>query len=286
MRGFLRVDEFHPSPHNEHYRGCRYVAGYSTNDSRVEKMNRHSKSIRFVKRMVLGLTLLGLSAFGDSSRLLLETPNNFWESNLVATVIGYAGRRSFMGTMIPTMEPSGQDLRQVWLYCIAPTNFARTTFTIHSCGPWSLARVYPTNQLFVFPASVCEKEVNDSLRLGRDYNAPIVPAPTITDYCPYRTFEKWFPITDSQVKYWETYLTENMDDCRRQINRWQQKLKDTHDEKKRAGIGERIKDDEQTLINLQRRIEDLKKQSQYFRGRIEWLETQGVYPEPRKSPNE
>jgi len=229
--------------------------------------------------MALSLALSCLIAFGDD-RFLHETAASFWETNLVATVIGYTGQRTVMGTSIPEMDPLGQYAREVWLYSIAPTNYARITFSLHSCG-LDLLRVYPTNQLFVFPASVCARQVSNSMLLSGNYNAPIIPAPTITDYCPYRTFDKWFPITDSQVQYWETDLKLSLETWQKRVSEWRDKLGKSNDEKKRAGISNRIEYAERAIQGHQRQIEDCKKQPQNFRDRIEWLKTQGVNPEPQ-----
>jgi hypothetical protein len=230
--------------------------------------------------MALGLALSCLSAFGDD-RFLLETPNSFWESNLVATVIGYAGQRTFMGTVIPAMGPSDQYPKDVWLYSIAPTNFARITFTIHSCGLGSLLNVYPTNQLFVFPASVCARQVSTSVMLSGNYNEPIVPSPKITDYCPYRTFEKWFPVTDSQVKHWDVYLLEHLETCQKRAEEWRLELKSVSDEKRRVGLSNRVEHADREIQSLRREIEACRRQPHYFKNRIEWLMTQGLNPAPQ-----
>jgi len=231
------------------------------------------------KPMALGLVLSCLSAFGED-RFLHETAASFWETNLVATVIGYSGQRTFMGAVIPAMGPTDHYPRDVWLYSIAPTNFAHVTFTIHSCGPWSLLSVYPTNQLFVFPASVCAKEISISNRFEND---PIIPHQTVEGYCPYRTSEKWFPVTDGQLDDWKKYLTECIDSSHRQITKWQQKLENVRDEKKRIGITNRLEQEERNIRDIERRIEACQRQPQFFRDRIEWLKTQGVNPEPQKA---
>jgi hypothetical protein len=226
--------------------------------------------------MALGLALSCLSAFGED-RFLHETAASFWETNLVATVISYSGQRAFMGTVIPAMGPSDQYPREVWLYSIAPTNYANIRFSLHSCG-LDLLRVYPTNQLFVFPASVSTKEVSDSLRLNGNYNAPIIPAPTITGYCPYRTFEKWFPVIDSQVKNWETSLNEQLAAGQKVAEKLRNEMRNTNDEKSRSRFSNRVERTEREIQSLRREIEDSKHQSQYFKNRIEWLKTQGLNP--------
>ena len=241
---------------------------------------RNRDVIWYSKRMAIGMALSCLFAFGDN-RLLHETPPSYWETNLVATVIGYTGQRTFMGTVIPEMDPSGQAANDVWLYSIAPTNYAHITFSLHKCGPWSLASVYPTNQLFVFPASVCSKQVSTSIMLSGKYSEPIVPSPTIQDYCPYRTFEKWFPITDNQTQFCETYLQRNMETSRKRVEEWRDELKNASDEKRRAHISHLIEYAEREIQSLQREIEDCKHQPTYFKNRIEWFKTQGFNPTPQ-----
>ena len=238
------------------------------------------ESVRCAKRMAIGLVLSCLSSFADD-RFLHETPNSFWESNLVATVIGYTGQRKFMGTVIPAMGPSDQYPREVWLYSMAPTNFAGTTFAIHQCGPWSLFSVYPTNQLFVFPASVCAKHVSTSVMLSGNYNAPIVPAPTITDYCPYRTFEKWFPVTDSQQRNWGISLNNELEAALNAAGKLRDEMIIEKDERSRSRLSNRVEHTERQIQSLRREIEDCKQQPQYFKTRIEWLKAQGVNLAPQ-----
>lgn len=236
----------------------------------------HKTNTRWQPKMfVLGMALSGLAAFGED-RFMRETPNGFWETNLLATVISYSGQRTFMGTMIPAMDSSDRYPQKVWLYSIAPTNFAGITFTIHSCGPWSLSSVYPTNQLFVFPASVCSKKIATSSRIE---NASIIPHQTVKNYCPYRTFEKWFPVTDSQLKHWRTYLAENLMTQRKRVNELRDKMKDASDEKRRNGISNQVEHAEREIQYLQSEIEECNKQSKYFTNRIEWLKTQDLNPE-------
>lgn len=229
------------------------------------------------KMFLLGMAFSGLVAFGED-RFMRETHNGFWETNLIATVISYSDQRTFMGTMIPAMDSSDRYPRKVWLYSIAPTNFAGITFTLHSCGPWSLSSAYPTNQLFIFPASVCAKEIATSNRIG---NVPIIPHQTVENYCPYVSFEKWFPVTDGQLKHWRTYLAENLMTQRKMSTEWRDKMKVASDEKRRNSFSNQVEHAERLIRSLQSEIEECNRQPQYFTNRIEWLKTQGLNPEPQ-----
>ena len=231
--------------------------------------------------MAISLVLSCLSSFADD-RLLRETADSFWETNLVATVIGYTGQRKFMGTVIPAMGPSDQYPSEVWLYSIAPTNYADVKFSLHSCG-LDLLRVYPTNQLFVFPASVSTKNIIDSLRLSANYNAPIIPAATITGYCPYRTFEKWFPVADSQVRDWERTLNDELEVRLKAAGKFRDEMENTKDKESRVRFTKRVERAERDIQSLRHEIEACRMQPQYFKIRIEWLKTQGVNPEPQKA---
>lgn len=235
----------------------------------------------FGKQMALGLMFLSLSAFGGD-RFLHETTDSFWESNLVATVIGYTEKRMFMGTSIPAMDPSGNGTSAVWFYSIAPTNYAHITFSIHACG-FDIIRAYPTNHLFVFPASVRAEQVSTETMLSGNYNDPIIPSPRVGDYCPYRTFEKLFPITDPHLQYWEKDFKINVETLEKRATEWREEQKNAEDMKRRASASNRVVKVLETIQQEQRQIEDCKKQPQYFRKRIEWLKTQGVNPEPQKT---
>jgi hypothetical protein len=240
------------------------------------KIARHTKR-KALGLILLCLTLLSLSAFGGD-RFLHETTDSFWESNLVATVIGYTERRMFMGIPIPAMDR--EDGSSVWFYSIAPTNYAHTTFSIHSCG-FNIIRAYPTNHLFVFPASVRVSQVSTETMLSGNYNDPIIPSPRVVDYCPYRTFEKLFPITDLHLQYWEQDFKINVETLEKRATEWREEQKNTEDMERRTIASNRVVHVVKTIQREQRQIEDCKKQPQYFRSRIEWLKTQGVNPEPQ-----
>lgn len=240
----------------------------------------HKRYVILDPKIFFCVALSCLPAFCENF-FLQETTASFWESNLVATVIGYTGQRTFMGTVIPAMGPSDQYPKTVWLYSIAPTNYARITFSLHNCGDFSFIRAYPTNHLFVFPASVCIRQVSTETMLSGNYNAPIIPSPRVGDYCPYRTFEKLFPISDSQVQYWEAKFKQSLEGMQKRTAEWRDKLAEPNDMKRRASISNRVEREERDMQRQQRKIEDFKKQPQYFRDRIEWLKTQGVNPEPQ-----
>ena len=217
---------------------------------------------------------------------LHETTASFWETNLVATVIGFTKERAFMGTTVPEMNPSEPSASQVWFYSIAPTNFARLVFSMHKCGPGNFASFYPTNQLFVFPASFRgNSKFRDPIILREGYNSPKA-SQTIHDYCPACTLDKLFPITDSQSQYWEPFIRSNMEVWEKRFADWRDKLKYESDEKKRASLSNRVEIAERKVKSYQREIEDCKHQSQYFKERIDWLKTQGVNPEPQKTFDE
>ena len=245
-------------------------------------MNKANKSYVILDPKIIFCVLLScLPAFGENF-FLQETTASFWESNLVATVIGYTGQRTFMGIKIPEMDPSDQCPMAVWLYSIAPTNYARITFSLHTCG-FDLLRAYPTNHLFVFPASVCVKQVSAEMMLSGSYNDPIIPSPRVGNYCPYRTFEKLFPITDCQVQYWEAKFKQSLEGMQKRNAEWRDTLAEPNDMKERVSLSNRVERAERTIQRQQRKIEDFGKQPQYFKERIEWLKTQGVNPEPQKT---
>jgi hypothetical protein len=117
--------------------------------------------------------------------------------------------------------------------------------------------------------------------LSGNYNDPIIPSPRVVDYCPYRTFEKLFPITDLHLQYWEQDFKINVETLEKRATEWREEQKNTEDMERRTIASNRVVHVVKTIQREQRQIEDCKKQPQYFRSRIEWLKTQGVNPEPQ-----
>ena len=217
---------------------------------------------------------------GDSyCRFMKETSKDFWKTNLVATVIGYTDREEVNGIYIPKMNPTDKFARHVWLYSIAPTNYAGITFSMHSCGAWSLSDVYPTNQFFIFPAANVEKPFDSNyVRTGKE-NDPIIPHSTVEDYCPYRTYEKLFLFSESQIQYWISNLTKNNKRHKEEIERLRAELNKSSNDKKRNRDHRRIEELEKWITNNQSTIEKFRKQPPYFQERRKWLESQGLRPD-------
>ena len=237
------------------------------------RKNRKRCVILCSNRIAIYLVLACCLAYGDS-RFLQETTASFWETNLVATVVGYSSQRTFLGVNIPEMDPTGQSAREVWLYSVAPTNYAGITFSLHSCG-LDLLRVYPTNQLFVFPSSPC---AYSTCSTNRSEYWPVAFDQAFRNYCPYRTFEKWFPITDGQLQDWIVNLTERINSCQERVTILRGKLGQTSDNKKRSFLLQEVEYNEKMIKSNQSAIDGCKIQAKYFQDRIKWLQTQGLCP--------
>jgi len=245
-------------------------------------MNLIQKSVvGWFLKIISIVVLLSFSSRGEGY-FVHDTSSSFWETNLVATVIGYTKDRVFMGAHIPEMVPSGEAADQVWFKSIAPTNFSRIVFSMHKCGPGSLLPIYPTNQFFVFPASFRgNSSFRDPVSADESYDSTNA-FQTIHDYCPGCTFDKVFPITESQAQYWETFIRGNLEGWKKRGADWREKLKNESDETKLISRSNRVAYAERKIKSLQLEIEDCKNQSEYFKERIEWLNTQGVNPEDSK----
>jgi hypothetical protein len=236
----------------------------------------------WLPKIFLAVVMLCMPSRGEDF-FVHGTSASFWDTNLVATVIGYTKTRAFMGASIPEMVPSGQDAVQVWFYSIAPTNFAGVVFSLHKCGSGALLPIYPTNQFFVFPASFRgNSNFRDPVIISERHNSA-TSCQTIHDYCPACTLDKVFPVTENQSQYWEPFIRSNLEVWTKRNAEWRDKLKNARDEEKRATFSNRVEIAERKIKSYQREIDDCKNQSQYFKERIEWLKTQGVNPEPQKT---
>jgi len=239
----------------------------------------HKSVVCWPLKIFFGVVMSCLPSLAEDY-FLHGTSSSFWETNLVATVIGYTKSREFMGTTIPEMTSSDQSAGKVWFYSIAPTNFARLVFSVHKCGPGSLLSIYPTNQFYVFPASSCGNSKCRSVRVDeRDDSTTAFQ--TIHDYCPACTIDRMFPITENQSQYWESFMRSNLEFWTKRNAEWRDKMKNESDDKKRASLSNRVEHAERKIKSLQLEIDDCKKQPQYFKERIEWLKSQGVNPEPQ-----
>jgi hypothetical protein len=250
----------------------------------VEMDKTYKNDVYWLPKIFLAVVMLCLPSLGEGF-FVHGTSSSFWDTNLVATVIGYTKDRAFMGTHIPEMVPSGQAAQQVWFKCIAPTNFERVVFSMHKCGPASLLSIYPTNQFFVFPASFRgNSSFRDPVMISERHNSA-TSFQTIHDYCPACTIDKVFPITENQSQYWELFIRSNLEVWTKRNAEWRDKMKNESDDKKRASLSNRVEHAERKIKSLQLEIDDCKKQPQYFKERIEWLKTQGVNPEDQKTDN-
>ena len=249
------------------------------------QVNLKRRIVGRANQLAIIFSLVCCLAHGEPTGLFLhEVAPDFWETNLVATVVGYSyiNHRSFLGEYLPVIvsHEGAEDLwrgnkEEVWLYSLAPTNYAGMLFRFHSCDPSSVREFYPTNQLFVFQAAT---NVNRDVVL---MTSPIVFSPSNgNSYCPYRTPEKWFPIDDNAVQGWTSHLNERTESDHKQIAWLRETLATTDDEKKRSSRLRNIKEIEDGIRARQRKIDELVKQSRYFEDRIKWLESQGLEPRP------
>jgi len=224
-------------------------------------------------------------AHGEPRNFFLdETAPDFWETNLVATVAGYSyiGDRFFLGKRVPVIGSSDRDdLRrdfreEVWLYSIAPTNYAGMLFRFHNCDLSRVRDIYPTNQLFVFPATTNAFKEGDLISV----NDPILfsPRSASDSYCPFRTLDKWFPIDDNAVQHWTSRWNDRIESDQKEINELREKLIATDDERKRTSILRQLEVTEISITRNRSRIDEMSKQPRYFQDRIKWLESQGVQP--------
>ena len=238
----------------------------------MQRGRKHVSRWRFSQIAVV-LALTYRSAYSEN-RCSQEMTANFWDTNLVATVIGYSSERTFMGVNIPVMDPLGQSAREVWLYSVAPTNYRGITFSMHSCGLFGFSKMFPTNQLFVFPASPAAG-YNSCTNLFYPIYSEFQ---TFRDYCPYKTYCTWFPVTDSDVQYWISDWRDGIGEGKTKEIKLRSELAKTNDDRKRSNIAHRIEREEELIHKCQRAIDEAQIQSTFFPGRIQWLKTQGVYP--------
>jgi len=222
---------------------------------------------------------------GEPSNFFLhEVAPDFWETNLVATVAGYSyvGDRFFLGKRVPTIvSPDRDDIwrdfkEEVWLYSIAPTNYAGMLFRFHYCELSHVRDIYPTNQLFVFPVTTNAFEESDLI----SFTSPILFSPrgASVSYCPFRTFDKWFPIDDNAVQHWTSRWNDQIESAQKEIAELREKLIATDDERKRTSILRQLKPLEISITRNRSRIDEMSKQPRYFQDRIKWLESQGLQP--------
>ena len=228
------------------------------------------------KRFAAILALACSFAHGYYDCFLHEVSDDFWDTNLVATVVGYCrvGQDRFLGVPVPRINKSDapDKCEEAWFYSIAPTNHAGILFRFYSCSPSSVRDIYPTNQLFVFPV------VSEEKGIRRDKSVLISKRGASCSYSRYSISDKLFPINDRMIQDLVFQLNKDITVVQERIAETHDKLAKTEDEKKRSSLVSALNWFESYIERMRNEIEKLSEQSRYFQDRVKWLKSQGVPP--------